>query len=58
MVVFEVIVLFEVLLPCRYRDPKTGLPYATMAAFKIIRERYTLLLSLELTFFSFWVGTL
>lgn len=25
---------------CRYRDPKTGLPYATKEAFKIIRERY------------------
>ncbi|MCE3051899.1 Swr1 complex complex subunit Swc2, partial [Datura stramonium] len=27
-------------LPARYRDPKTGLPYATKEAFKIIRERY------------------
>lgn len=27
-------------LPAKYRDPKTGLPYATMAAFKTIRERY------------------
>nr|CAC20594.1 stress responsive gene 6 protein, Srg6 [Hordeum vulgare subsp. vulgare]CAC20595.1 stress responsive gene 6, Srg6 [Hordeum vulgare subsp. vulgare] len=27
-------------LPAKYRDPKTGLPYATMAAFKIIRERF------------------
>ncbi|GAA0161486.1 DNA-binding transcription factor [Lithospermum erythrorhizon] len=26
-------------LPARYRDPKTGLPYATLEAFKIIRER-------------------
>lgn len=24
----------------RYRDPKTGLPYATKEAFSIIRERY------------------
>ncbi|WCJ42632.1 sequence-specific DNA binding transcription factors DNA binding DNA binding [Euphorbia peplus] len=27
-------------LPAKYRDPKTGLPYATKEAFKIIRERY------------------
>jgi len=27
-------------LPAKYRDPKTGLPYATMEAFKIIRERF------------------
>ncbi|XP_072981023.1 SWR1 complex subunit 2 isoform X1 [Typha angustifolia] len=27
-------------LPARYRDPKTGLPYATMEAFKIIRDRF------------------
>ncbi|XP_009619595.1 SWR1 complex subunit 2 [Nicotiana tomentosiformis] len=27
-------------LPARYRDPKTGLPYATKEAFKIIRERF------------------
>lgn len=27
-------------LPAKYRDPKTGLPYATTEAFKIIRERY------------------
>ncbi|KAL1804278.1 hypothetical protein DCAR_0935938 [Daucus carota subsp. sativus] len=26
-------------LPAKYRDPKTGLPYATKEAFKIIRER-------------------
>ncbi|XP_042483142.1 SWR1 complex subunit 2 isoform X2 [Macadamia integrifolia] len=26
-------------LPAKYRDPKTGLPYATREAFKIIRER-------------------
>ncbi|XP_051133434.1 SWR1 complex subunit 2 [Andrographis paniculata] len=26
-------------LPAMYRDPKTGLPYATKEAFKIIRER-------------------
>ncbi|CAN4106913.1 unnamed protein product [Withania somnifera] len=26
-------------LPARYRDPKTGLPYATKEAFKIIHER-------------------
>ncbi|KAL7001438.1 hypothetical protein U1Q18_002589 [Sarracenia purpurea var. burkii] len=28
-------------LPARYRDPKTGLPYATKEAFKIIRERHS-----------------
>ncbi|CAL9075895.1 unnamed protein product [Musa textilis] len=28
-------------LPAKYRDPKTGLPYATMEAFKLIRERFT-----------------
>jgi len=27
-------------LPAKYLDPKTGLPYATLEAFKIIRERY------------------
>ncbi|KAI3950509.1 hypothetical protein MKW92_053196 [Papaver armeniacum] len=27
--------------PAKYRDPKTGLPYATKEAFKIIRERKT-----------------
>jgi vacuolar protein sorting-associated protein 72 len=27
-------------LPAKYRDPKTGLPYATKEAFKTIRERY------------------
>lgn len=27
-------------LPAKYRDPKTGLPYATKEAFKIIRERF------------------
>ncbi|XP_062195354.1 SWR1 complex subunit 2 [Phragmites australis] len=27
-------------LPAKYRDPKTGLPYATMEAFKIIRESF------------------
>ncbi|XP_020222311.1 SWR1 complex subunit 2 [Cajanus cajan] len=27
-------------LPARYRDPKTGLPYATKEAFKVIRERF------------------
>ncbi|KAG6579641.1 SWR1 complex subunit 2, partial [Cucurbita argyrosperma subsp. sororia] len=27
-------------LPARYRDPKTGLPYATKEAFKTIRERF------------------
>lgn len=26
-------------LPAKYRDPKTGLPYATKEAFRIIRER-------------------
>lgn len=28
------------LMHCRYRDPKTGLPYATKEAFQMIRERY------------------
>lgn len=28
-------------LPSMYRDPKTGLPYATKEAFKIIRERFS-----------------
>ncbi|XP_048490351.1 SWR1 complex subunit 2 isoform X2 [Beta vulgaris subsp. vulgaris] len=27
-------------LPAKYRDPKTGLPYATKEAFQMIRERY------------------
>ncbi|GLT34115.1 hypothetical protein SLA2020_086560 [Shorea laevis] len=27
-------------LPAKYRDPKTGLPYATKEAFKLIRERF------------------
>lgn len=27
-------------LPAKYRDPKTGLPYATKEAYKIIRERF------------------
>ncbi|KVI06246.1 YL1 nuclear [Cynara cardunculus var. scolymus] len=27
-------------LPAKYRDPKTGLPYATKEAYKIIREQY------------------
>ncbi|KAB5521554.1 hypothetical protein DKX38_025873 [Salix brachista] len=27
-------------LPAKYRDPKTGQPYATKEAFKIIRERF------------------
>ncbi|KAJ4807820.1 Vacuolar protein sorting protein 72 [Rhynchospora pubera] len=27
-------------LPAKYKDPKTGLPYATLEAFKIIRERF------------------
>ncbi|KAI0519715.1 hypothetical protein KFK09_007174 [Dendrobium nobile] len=27
-------------LPAKYRDPKTGLPYATIEAFKIIREQF------------------
>lgn len=26
-------------LPAKYRDPKTGFPYATKEAFKVIRER-------------------
>ncbi|CAB4271713.1 unnamed protein product [Prunus armeniaca] len=29
-------------LPAKYRDPKTGLPYATKDAFKIIRQRFLL----------------
>lgn len=28
-------------LPAKYRDPKTGLPYATKEAFRIIRERFS-----------------
>ncbi|CAM8985164.1 hypothetical protein QQ045_006434 [Rhodiola kirilowii] len=28
-------------LPAKYKDPKTGLPYATKEAFKIIREQYS-----------------
>lgn len=32
--------LNEFIWCCRYRDPKTGLPYATKEAFKIIRQRY------------------
>lgn len=28
-------------LPAKYRDPKTGLPYATKEAFQIIRRRYS-----------------
>ncbi len=27
-------------LPAKYKDPKTGFYYATLAAFKIIREKY------------------
>ncbi|KAL4576673.1 hypothetical protein LXL04_012771 [Taraxacum kok-saghyz] len=27
-------------LPAKYKDPKTGMPYATKEAFKIIREQY------------------
>jgi len=27
-------------LPAKYRDPKTGSPYATMQAFKLIRDRF------------------
>ncbi|KAG9135922.1 hypothetical protein Leryth_002620 [Lithospermum erythrorhizon] len=30
---------FSIYSACVYRDPKTGLPYATLEAFKIIRER-------------------
>lgn len=26
--------------PARYRDPITGQPYSTLAAFKILRERF------------------
>ncbi|XXG76928.1 hypothetical protein AAC387_Pa08g1187 [Persea americana] len=29
-------------LPAKYRDPKTGLPYATKEAFRIIRERFSI----------------
>eukprot|EP00850_Spirogloea_muscicola_P023572 SM000368S13755 [mRNA] locus=s368:55619:60050:- [translate_table: standard] len=32
-------VCFVTGLPARYRDPKTGLPYATIDAFKVLRER-------------------
>ncbi|KAL8129512.1 hypothetical protein V2J09_018667 [Rumex salicifolius] len=28
-------------LPAKYRDPKTGLPYATKEAFQVLRERYS-----------------
>ncbi|KAL5568085.1 hypothetical protein UlMin_024660 [Ulmus minor] len=28
-------------LPAKYREPKTGLPYATKEAFKILRERFS-----------------
>ncbi len=28
-------------LPAKYRDPVTGLPYANLDAFKIIREQHT-----------------
>lgn len=28
-------------LPAKYRDPKTGLPYATKEAFRIIREQFS-----------------
>ncbi len=28
-------------LPAKYRDPVTGLPYANLEAFKIIREQHT-----------------
>ncbi|GJW84166.1 SWR1-complex subunit 2 [Tanacetum coccineum] len=34
-------VSFKSHIPTRYRDPKTGLPYATKEAFKIIRERHS-----------------
>ncbi|GAB2272794.1 Swr1 complex complex subunit Swc2 [Dionaea muscipula] len=27
--------------PAKYRDPKTGMPYATKEAFRVIRERYS-----------------
>lgn len=27
-------------LPARYRDPLTGLPYANLEAFKVLRERH------------------
>ncbi|KAL5710578.1 hypothetical protein ACHQM5_021123 [Ranunculus cassubicifolius] len=29
-------------LPAKYRDPKTGLPYATKEAFKLIRQRFSM----------------
>ncbi|XP_015878631.3 SWR1 complex subunit 2 isoform X1 [Ziziphus jujuba] len=32
-------------LPAKYRDPRTGLPYATKEAFKIIRERVKIVVS-------------
>lgn len=28
-------------LPAKYRDPKTGIPYATKEAFKILRQRFS-----------------
>ena len=28
-------------LPAKYRDPVTGLPYANLEAFKVIREQHT-----------------
>ncbi|KAG5608770.1 hypothetical protein H5410_020051 [Solanum commersonii] len=34
-------VLIRICQFSRYRDPKTGLPYATKEAFKIIRERFS-----------------
>lgn len=37
--------VFCYLVLCSYRDPKTGLPYATKEAFKTIRERYELFFS-------------
>jgi uncharacterized membrane protein len=37
----------------RYKDPKTGLPYATLEAFKIIRERYHLRNLLRVVFLKF-----
>lgn len=37
--------VFCYLVQCSYRDPKTGLPYATKEAFKTIRERYKFLFS-------------
>lgn len=27
-------------LPAKYKDPKTGLPYATVEAYRVIRARY------------------